>query len=442
MRIPLPVMLPPEPPGDAVHRTAVKLSLVALLLGGVLPLLPALVPRSGAWVRLAPDAHARAMTFGFIGLFVVAFLFRIVPRGRAEKLRRPRLAEAACVAICLAAVLDGVGAIRWGLGGRAALSVCWGFGLVGLLATLGVCWRGVTRPNPWVEGWVGAGLVSMTMVGVVLTVAPVAGFDAVLRRAPAAFLFAGLVPVTVGFGARMIPALCGIGPVDRDAVAAVGRWMMGPAVALTVGLLADAAILVGPAATLLVAGILRAAAAMRWLRIRTDGDALEERARSRPEAVALRWTARASWALLALAQVALLAWAVSRVMPEGTATPAWGGMAWVLAIHLVGLGFLSGMTLGIGQRVLPAFVRDDVRLPRLRYGTGLLWFGAVAARVAATVDPSTARVSLPLSMALLLAGVGLFAVQVRRSLRSPGATGSPCPSASTAPMPLRKRIAG
>ena len=235
----------------------------------------------------------------------------------------------------------------------------------------------------------------------------------------------------------MVPSLCGVGPVDRDAVASVGRWMLGPAVALCVGLLADAAILVGPAATLLAAGILRTVAAMRWLRVRADGDELARRVRNRPEALALRWTARAAWASLALALAALLAWAVGSVMPEGGTAPGWVMTAWALAIHLVGLGFLGGMILGIGQRVLPAFVRDDVRLPRLRYVTGMLWGAALITRLGAVVDPSTARLLLPLSMALLLAGVALFVVQVGKSMRSPGAKGSPCPSPG--PAPLRRR---
>ncbi len=465
VRIPLPVVLPPEPPGDPVQRLAVRLSLVALVAGGVTPLLPMLWPASARWLPLDPAAHARAMTFGFVGLFVLGFLFRIVPRGRVAAFPRPKLAAAACVAICVAAVLDGAGAMGWTVGGAAAestpgpallgvaaeatgfplgrllLSGLWTFVLVALLATLGVCWRGDRRPNPWVEGWVGAGLASMVVVGAVLAIGPLAGGDDLLANAPGAFMFGALIPVTVGLGARMVPALSGVGPVDRDAVARVGAWMPIPALALTLGLLGDAPAIAGPAGTVVAVGILVVARAMRWLRLRPEADALELRARMQPAAVALRWLARAAWTCLALAQIALVAGAAGAMLSSEGASPAWVTQAWIAAVHLAGLGFLGGMMFGVGQRVMPAFVKEEVRWPRLRHAAGALLLAAVALRVLATVDPATAGVTLPAAMLAFLAAAAVFAAQVSPTLHKPGRVQSPCPPAALGPGKGRGRLA-
>lgn len=416
----------PEPVGDRVQRAALRMALLAFYGGGVLAISALFLPRgvfldpvSGVWGRLPSDAaaHSRAMALGFCALFVLSFLCRMVPRATRTPLVRPRLAGAGAVLLLGAAVFDGAGGLQTQVGGLV-LGACW-LGAVGAWAgSLGATWRRRRAPLPWFGGWIGGGLLVLGGVGLASGVAAILGQHDTLARVASATLFGGITPIAAGLSVKMLPSMGGVGPADREAarvptllVAAVGGTVAAGFV------LAEPFLtFLGHLGLLVVVGM--ALRGLGWLRLRSDGHPAAQASRQDPESRALRWSGRVAWlALMVGLATGLVAHGASTwgLEPAGLSTRSLE----VLSAHLIGAGFLVTLMLGVGQRLLPGFVRSDVRWPRLRHGLLILMVGALLTRVAATVAPATMPWALHGALGLLLFAVLLFHVQVSPSIRAP-----------------------
>ncbi len=391
-----------EPSGDPLQRLGLQLALVSLV-AGLVPLLGlawAGVPRA-----VDPLAHARIMAFGFVGLFILSYLLRIVPRSRRVSLPRPSWGRAGLWLGAAAACVDGAGAPLQVVAGL------WGASSVGLAGSLGAAWFSERRTAIWFEGFVGSGLVGCAIAAAALVFGLFSGM-AVAWRAPVALVGGGLLPIALGVSLRMLPALAGVGPVDREKAAAAGKRLAPVAPVVAIALLIDDPVGEAFAAAGIAWLVLRSAALLRWTQQRNDGGAQQAERRQDDDVVALRWHSRVAYAAAIAGALALLVWVLD-------------GAPRSLGVHLLGLGFLAGLALSVGQRIMPSFHRADVRWPKARHGVGVLYCVALGLRIAAFWLPSL----LVPAAVLLLACVGLFFAQIRSSLKTPGLSGRRPPNA-------------
>ncbi len=422
-----------EPPGDPVQRATLRMSLLAFYGGGLFAVSALFLPRGvfldpvgGVWSFLPadPPAHARGMALGFISLFVLSFLCRMVPRGTRTPLVRPRLALAGAVLLLAATLVDVAGALRWGVPGRSALGLLWLGAVVCWAGSLGATWRDRRGPLPWFGGWIGGGLVGMAVCFTAGGLGALFGSIELVERVAVAVLFGGLTPIAAGLSVKMLPALGGVGPSNRDLANVPTTVVAVVGVTASSGLLAGEPFLalVGVIGLLALVGV--ALRAMAWLSLRRDGAPAVQESRRDPDVRALRWSGRAAWLGLLLGLVLALvalggeAWGLNLVGGHSTRDLL------VLATHLVGGGFLVTLMLGVGQRLLPGFVRADVRWTRLRHLVWILMVGTVALRAIASLIPARVPWALHGALGLLLFAVVLFHLQVGRSIRSPGVSPS------------------
>ncbi len=379
-----------EPPGDPIQRLALRLA----GLGGAAALL-ALGPILGPWSPLParPDAHARVMAFAFIGLLVLGFLMRILPRARGVALPHPGWARAGASIWAATAWLDALG-----IAPTLPLALLWGAGAVALGRALVGVWFAADRGPAWFEGWVAGGLLGMG--GAVLALVVGAAFSpVVLARAPTAFLVAGAAPLTLGLAIRMLPPLSGVGPPDRKRAERHGRVASWAVAGACMSLLAG----VGWLAALLLGGLMAAAlSSLGWLGRRTDGDPASAAARDELAPRLLRGTARLAFGGLGLG---LLALGLSGRIPQAPSASA----------HLVGLGFLAAMAMGVAQRIVPGFLAGELRWPRAAAVAPALLLLALVLRMTALWWPGLLGAA---SLALAAAWV-VFALQIQPTLRSP-----------------------
>jgi hypothetical protein len=385
-----------EPAGDPLQRLAVGLAGLGLLA--------ALLPVLGLGHPLRAGAHARAVAFGVFGVFVLGFLARILPRARGAPLARPALARGGLLLWTLGAVVEGVGAAP-----EEACALIWGAGAVALAASFGPTLAAGARERAWFEGWVAAGLLGMALASAGL-VAGLLGVPGLADRAAGAFLAGGAAPITLGLTVRMLPPLAGIGPPDRARAARAGRFAP-PVAALIAGSLLAGRTGIGGAGLLGLG--LAAVASLRGLRERGDGSEAQAAARRERAPTVLRNGARVAFASGALGALLVIL---------GGSDPRWRSAG----LHGVGLGFLAGIASGVAQRVVPGFVRGELRWPRLASAAPILLTLALSIRWAAVIAPRL----LPAAACTLLAAWAVFALQVGPSLRRPSTASrakSPCP---------------
>ncbi len=430
-----------EPAGDIVSRLGLKLAFLCLLLPGIGALHRHLSWGAGrssgsGWVRHAPEAeaHALALSLGFGGLFVLSLLFRIVPRGRVDPLPRPRWAKKGMWCVALACCVTAFAPATPGAWVEGTLGVLWVGAAVGLGGSLGACFVSKARVGLWWDGWLLAGLVVLGMVWVTVALANLAlalqltEDRTVLRRVPLTALWAGLCPIAAVLSARMLPSLSNLRSPDRDRIKSTAPLVVAASVVLAGGLLLDR-----PVGVLLGASVLgllyeRLFLAMSLLRLEVGHAASKASAAASPARV-LRWSARTAWLAFALGHVTLTLASVQAL--------AAGLVAWVPArtltvagTHLIGLGFITGLALAVGQRVVPAWLNEDVRWPLLRPAVAVLWAAALLQRIGVELLPMHGRVLLSSALwCLLLSGV-VFVAQVGRSIRPRGTSiGGGCPAA-------------
>lgn len=398
-----------EPPGDPIQRLTLRCAFLAFYGAGVLAVV-------GGPIPVQPGAHARAMSGGFATLFVLSFLCRMVPRATRTPLRRPRLGGVGAVLLLFAALADVAGAAQWAPPVLGALwlgaTVCW-------TASLGATWLTPRAQRPWFGGWIGGGLVALAACGVLAAGSALVGWQEGLARVPAGILLGGLTPIALGLSVKMLPSLGGVGPARRESATVPPLLVATVGVSVVVGVVAADPFfcLLGELGLLALAvAALRAAG---WLRLRDDGTDGAREARRHPDVRSLRWSGRFAWACLGVGLAVLLVshgaqmWGIAAV---GTRSPA---LLDVIALHIVGVGFLVALMLGVGQRLLPGFVRADVRWPAVRDLPLLLVAAALGARVLAALEP-TQDWALSSAAWLLLGAVALVHLQVAPTIRAPG----------------------
>ncbi len=320
------------------------------------------------------QAHAHAQLFGFVGAFIAAFGYHLLPRFVRRPLPFPRLARASFWLLGGGALLHFLGqpASHWAPG-------FWLMALSGpLLAAGGVAFAlqvvALLRGFDSREGfhrWVIAGSVgyalACVLAGVLSVRAGLLGerlypYDEVQAVWTLA-LFGGLVPFTLGVGARMaLPMLFGGVVRTGPFLAAFGLLLVG-APLLFLSSFFPALQLAGLAA--LGASLLLAALAF-----------LLPRGRVLPLSADPFFSACVfgAYLCLAVAGAAYLA---------AAAAGALGGRVDLLVLdaarHLVTVGFLVLLIVGMGLRLLPSLRGTYLRSPGLRWWVfGLLALAVVA----------------------------------------------------------------
>ena len=409
-----------EVPHDRLHRGTLRLSGLAFLFGlaAVSPLIWPSVS-SPTWLAGSRDAHANTMGLGFLPLFVLAFLLRIVPRA-AGGLRHPKAATLAIVSHAAFVILTAIPALSTPTG-RVAQAVALVGACSGWAASLGLSvFQARGEEGGWFLPWIKAGLLGL-FAAALLYLLNLFGLAAAATEAPGLVMFGGLVPITVGLSGRMLPALAGIGPLNRDLVRRAGRLVIWVAPLPALAVFVDQPWL-GVASVVMILGACASVAyGLRGLRATTDLATLPP-AEAAPAAM-LRLSARAAWLLLGPGLVFHVLAFVQAAHPGRSGAVPWRS----LGNHMIGIGFLGLMMIGVATRVLPAFVRGRVRWPRLLGLPSLLCFLALALRIGGAFWPAL----LPPAFVVLLASATFFAVQVSGVIRPPGFTSSRTPASSS-----------
>jgi uncharacterized protein involved in response to NO len=359
---------------------------------------------SPAWI----EAHGHAQVFGWIGSFILGIGFYSIPKLRG---RGKRLFVSAW--ICWAIWTAGV-ALRWlanvyGWEWRVLLP----FSSMLELAAFAIFFRAVSKHRPDTSGkgrldpWIG--VVISASIGLLLTLVANAAATFYLARqgtGPAldhvfdqqylALLAWGfLVPFVWGFSAKWLSVFLGLKPVrSRLLLVAVAINFVGIGITFAGQ---------GRIATpLFLTSSILAAAALRIF------EPARQPAKVRGVHPSFPFFVRMAHAWLLIAALLGLAAAMGDT----------SGGIWGASRHALTVGFIAGMVLSIGQRILPAFAGM-----RLLWSTRLMF-----ASLALLVTGCTLRVGcevlayqnyagwawavLPASALLELAGVTVFAMNI------------------------------
>ncbi len=430
-----------EPEGDRLSRLGIRLSLLCFFFPGVIALSAHLSAKTVGWLPYSPQAHAHGMVLGFAALFVLALLFRIIPRGRTDPLPRHLWAASGLCSTAAACLVGYLGLTLPWLPIRWITGALWAGALIGIAGSLGACFQGRGPAGLWWDDWLSAGLASMGVTALILSFATFCEALDIVAHAPRALLWGALCPIAVGLTPRMIPALGDVGTPDRNEVLAASRHATMLSVLLTIAVLLNWSPLIVISATALTVLYVRVFRATAMLRLATP-DTMSRISEPAPAARTLRWMTRAAWLSMAASQAVLIPGhllpLIATQIPLFLSKPvisAWSSTLVVLGYHLLGLGFIIGMVLAVGQRVIPAWLAEDIRWPLLRPAVGILWLCALIGRIAAELVPEARGLLLHAALWLLVTGVLLFVGQIMRSMRPRGVSDrSGCPHAPTRSM--------
>ncbi|MGH9392611.1 MAG: NnrS family protein [Terriglobales bacterium] len=369
---------------------------------------------SPAWLQ----AHGHAEVFGWVGSFILGIGFHSLARPGGKRVAMPW--AWCCWALWTAGValrwLAGVYAWHW----RAALPLAAGLELAAY-CIFRQSLRGAHRrapaaahtalPRPRQPGWML--LVWVGAFGFLLVLAlnfAAAVWVAIWGQAPVMpapwdarlvglMTWAFLVPFVFGFSTRWLPIFAGLRPAPERAARWLAAMVAAGAAATVLGLATVAAACwLGLALTALLAlGVLRPAA---------------QPAKTQGIHPSFPVFVRLAYAWLALAG-GLGLWAALAPAASGA-----GGAG----RHALTVGFIAGMVLTIGPRVLPAFSgMRTLYSPRLMLGALLLLEIGCGLRVLGEVLAypgwwSVAWRWLPLSASLEVGAFTLFAYNLARTL--------------------------
>ena len=392
------------------------ISLVQISLGKEL-LQPTLMP--------AIHAHAHAMIFGWIGLFVMGFAYQSFPRFKNTTLWRPKLADFTLYlllgGILLRATADMLQRGRWalGLGGIsvAAEVTAVGFFIAIILKTAR---QSIGPHNPY-ETFIFAALTwflvqtifdgffffaEATAVNLQQTVFRTALLDAPLRDIQL-FGFAALI--TAGVSQRFVPVVYGLGKPRRDRQKLI-FWLMNGSLLLDV----VSYVALFPTGNVTWAIVLELAYVLMalWAVMLV----VQLRVFTRTAQPDRSWKfirAAYGWLLIAMIMLPFL-------MPYGV----WTGQGfshafWGSHLHAFTVGFLSMMIIGVSSRVVPILAGIDSKKLASLWGPFILLNAGCAGRVLLQIltdwRPATAYSLIGVTGALELAalawwGIGLWRV--------------------------------
>jgi len=359
---------------------------------------------SAGWIQ----SHGHAQIFGWIGTFILGIGFYSIP-----KLRRMNPFALWAAWVCWALWTSGV-TLRWLTGvyqwqWRVVLPVSAALEVVAFV----IFFHSVSGHRPQdsgkqkLDGWIV--VVIAAAVGLLLTLLVNLGaalflaFRGISPDLPIEFdqrflvleTWGFLVPFVWGFSAKWLPVFLGLRPVR-------GRVLLLAVAVNSVGVFAALLGEMSLAAVLLLAGIIVAVWALRFL------DRTQQRAKvkgvhaSFPVFVRLAYV----WAIVA---AALGIWASSVEGSHGI---------WGASRHALTVGFLATMVFSVGQRILPAFSGM-----RLLFSTKLMFVSLLLLGVGCMLRVSSEILAyqgfaawawswLPVSAVVEMTAVTIFAINL------------------------------
>jgi hypothetical protein len=387
------------------------------------------VPAEHVWL------HAHLQAFGFFGTLIVGMAQHLVPRFAGRPVADTALARRLPSVIGAALGLRIAGAAAAPLAPlvvTAALLQAVAFGLFAVWV-----WRALAGPGlaptraalGAASGWLCLGLVVETVARGLAALGPdpLAGPDpGAMRAVHAVAIYGGVSGWIVGIVLRAGPMLVAEWRVP-DRLVRLAPWSLGLAVGvITVGAggpwPGHAGVALERAGEALALATV-AAIAVTGGAFRRPSGTLPMLGHRGPETRFFR--------------LAMLAAALAGVGSAIAATLGWAGVPLSLLgdalRHLVTVGFLTAMVVGMGFRLLPVVSGGPLRWPRLR---GLAFWALLAgvlvrtAEVVADYGATAALSIVPLSGVLVWLALGCLAVNVLAAARRAprGATRAPGPA--------------
>lgn len=406
-------------PSERSYRPFVRVSLVVALTlgfttGAAMLALPLLGFESGAGWLTHTQAHGVAQIFGWAGLFVIGLAFHALPRFRNVTPIFPWPQRAALVLVLSGVALRFAGQTLRSFPGSDVLLLASGPILMAGTAVFGgwvaVTLRRGSAPHSHAEPWLWAGSV-WGIVAALLHGAVV--MDMVNRDVSAgsgvlngAFITAGtagfLGNFILGVGVRTLPAFLGLEPARRSLLRiAFPVLNLGIAWTAAASLLEASPEWRAPGAVLMAGG---AAAFVTGLRL------FERRTRPKPyvPGVYVRYELFVriayGWLLAGLCLEAI------DTVARGLGATAFLAVIAAPVLHVLTLGFISMMILGMGTRMLPVFEGSLLTHPRWMDAAFALLNGSIVLRLGfGIVDTPLTNAALAVSGALGTAAVALFA---------------------------------
>ncbi|MBI4336969.1 MAG: DUF1858 domain-containing protein [Chloroflexi bacterium] len=410
-----------------VYRPFIIASLaIALTMGfttgAALLLAPLFRLPGGTWWTTHAQGHGVAQLFGWAGLFTMGVAYHVVPRFRNTRLALPRLAPLSLALVLAGIVLrqitQGLSSMPWAAALLVVSGVCLLLGMAAFAASLGLTLRQGQRAHEPFEPWLVAGC-TWALVAAALGLAVVVHIATTgTVIAPASldipFVHAALLGFLgnfiIGTSARIIPAFMRLGSPRPSLLAIALGLFNGGLLWQVAAWLTDVTSpwWAGGAVTQAVGMLLVIVALGVFSRRRrpVEYGPGTYRGYERYVRAAYTWwlVAAALWLYLAL--VTLSDWSAPFQAP------------FTMVRHVVALGVVTMMVLGIGSRVLPVFEGAQLQAPRLMDAAFILLNLSVALRLAFSVASTGAsQAMLGVSGVAGLAALALFTIVVWRTFR-------------------------
>ncbi|MGH9469425.1 MAG: NnrS family protein [Terriglobia bacterium] len=394
---------------DYIYRRFFKAAIAILLILGGLWGLAALMQISLGKSLLQPQllpmihAHAHAMIFGWVGLFVMGFAYQSFPRFKVTTLWRPGLANLTLYLMVAGIVLRfggdllAHGALALGLGAASAAAEITAI-LLFMVIVLKTARSSISPRNPYevfiiaALGWfliqaIFSGFfffAEATAENLQETILRTALLDGPLRDMQL-LGFAALI--IAGVSQRFVPVVYGLGQPKQDLQRMI-FWLMNGSLALDIGsyaaLLATGNSFFG--FTLELSYLLMALWAVLLV--------IQLRVFTRTTQPDRSWKfirAAYVWLLIAIAMMPLLM-PYSAWVGEGFSHAFWGAHR-----HAFTVGFISMMILGVSSRVVPILAGVDSKHLTSLWGPFILLNAGCAGRVVLEIlTDSAPRAAYPL----------------------------------------------
>lgn len=394
---------------DYIYRRFFKSAIAIMLSLGALWGLFALVEISVGKSLLQPEllpmihAHAHAMIFGWVGLFVMGFAYQSFPRFKMTVLWRPDLANLtlylmiAGIIFRFAADMLGRGSLVLGLGALSAASEI--IAIVLFMTIILKTARQSMGPRNRYELFIVAALAwfliqaifsgffffaEATATNLQQTILRTALFDAPLRDMQL-LGFAALI--IAGVSQRFVPVVYGLGQPRHDRQRTI-FWLINGSLLLDIGSFAALLTTGNPifAATLEISYLLMALWAVLLviqLRIFTPT--------TQPDRSWKFIRAAFVWLLIAMFMMPVMM-PYSSWIGEGFSHAFWGAHR-----HAFTVGFISMMIIGVSSRVVPILAGVDSKRLSALWGPFILLNAGCAGRVLLEIlTDSAPRVAYPL----------------------------------------------
>lgn len=378
---------------DYIYRRFFKTAIVIVLslggLWGVIALMQISLGKALLQPGLLPaiHAHAHAMIFGWVGLFVMGFAYQSFPRFKATTLWRPRLAN-----VTLYLMLSGIllrvsgemlehGTLALGLGAISAAAEITAIALF-MIIILKTARQSISPRNPY-EAFIIAALgwffiqaifsgffffAQATAANLQETIVRTALFDSPLRDIQL-LGFAALI--IAGVSQRFVPVVYGLGQPRHDRQRLI-FWLMNGSLILDVASYVALLTTGNPffGFTLEVSYLLMALwAVLLVAQLRVFAHTTQ------PDRSLKFIRAAYVWLLIAMVMMPLLM-PYSSWTGEGFSHAFWGAHR-----HAFTVGFVSMMILGVSSRVVPILAGVDARKLTALWGPFVLLNAGCAGRV-------------------------------------------------------------